>query len=151
MFIVYRERGRLADKTLYYHWCYIWSTTDRIERGMVSITMISLFNKELIGVYLDRESGDLWRVCISVLCVCEVGEWGWGGGVCSYRELGDLWRVCISALMSPFCDLGNIEDSWLLRFSLSSIVKSSKFVSRVNSSKSFIWGSENVRQKLVPV
>lgn len=120
VFIVYRERGRLADKTLYYHWCYIWSTMVRIERGMVSIIMISLFNKELIGVYLDR-------------------------------ELGDLWRVCISALMSPFCDLGNIEDSWLLRFSLSSIVKSSKFVSRVNSSKSFIWGSENVRQKLVPV
>lgn len=53
---------------------------DRIERGMVSITMISLFNKELIGVYLDRESGDLWRVCISVLCVCEVGEVGEVGG-----------------------------------------------------------------------
>lgn len=162
---------------MYFHWCcYIWWTTDRIGRRMVNSKLISLFNKELIGVYLYIDVGcnrasyrvgrllkglymyfcivwggsvltDSWETCEGSGFLYRVSVFGGRGGS-SYRELGDLWRVCISALTSPFCDLGNIEDSWLLRFSLSSTVNSSKFVSRVNSSKSFLWGSKKGRKNV---
>lgn len=100
---------------MYFHWCcYIWWTTDRIGRGMVNIKLISLFNKELIGVYLyidvgcNRASyrvGRLLKGLYMYFCIV------WGGSV-----LTDSWETCVIVLV--YVELPLFSYTWPKRFNL---------------------------------